>query len=73
MKHITTHLLTLAIALCATCAHAGIETLVVPYKATEDVVYGQKAGMGLTFDVLTPTENAKGIGSEEHNVLRMAA
>ena len=58
----STHLLTLILALTAGFAHAGIETLVVPYEAKEDIVYGQKAGMGLTFDVLTPTENAKGIG-----------
>ncbi len=32
-------------------AAAGIESLVVPYTATEDVVYGQKEGMGLTLDV----------------------
>jgi acetyl esterase/lipase len=42
--------------------HAGIEELVVPYKATEDVVYGNKEGMGLTFDVLEPKKNKKGIG-----------
>lgn len=41
---------------------AGIESLVVPYAATEDVVYGQKEGMGLSFDVLRPTETTKGIG-----------
>jgi len=34
----------------------------VEYRAVEDVVYGQKDGMGLTLDVLTPKENAKGIG-----------
>ncbi len=43
-------------------SHAGIETLVVPYTAIEDVVYGQKEGMGLTFDVLQPDNDAKGIG-----------
>ena len=32
------------------------------YNAVEDVVYGQKEGMGLTLDVLTPEKNAKGIG-----------
>jgi acetyl esterase/lipase len=42
--------------------HAGIESLVVPYTAIEDVVYGQKEGMGLTFDVLQPEQNPKGIG-----------
>ena len=34
----------------------------VPYVAIEDVVYGYKDGMALTVDVLTPRENAKGIG-----------
>lgn len=42
--------------------HAGIESLVVPYKAIEDVVYGQKEGMGLTLDVLKPEQNGNGIG-----------
>ncbi len=43
-------------------SYAGIESLIVPYTATEDVVYGQKAGMGLTLDVLQPEKNRKGIG-----------
>ena len=43
-------------------ARAGIESLIVPYTATEDVVYGQKEGMGLTLDVLQPEENRKGVG-----------
>ncbi len=34
----------------------------VPHRAEEDVVYGQKDGLGLTLDVLTPTENAKQLG-----------
>ena len=42
--------------------HAGIESLIVPYTAIEDVVYGQKEGMGLTLDVLQPEQNPKGIG-----------
>jgi acetyl esterase/lipase len=42
--------------------HAGIESLLVPYTATEDVVYGQKEGLGLTFDVLQPEASRKGIG-----------
>lgn len=42
--------------------HAGIESLEVPYTAIEDVVYGQKEGMGLTMDVLTPVEDGNGIG-----------
>ncbi len=43
-------------------SYAGIETLIVPYAAVEDVVYGQKDGMGLTLDVLTPEQGAKDIG-----------
>ena len=36
--------------------------LQTPYDAVEDVVYGNKLGMGLTFDVLTPKEEAKNVG-----------
>lgn len=54
-------LIVLGIVFTPRC-HAGIEILEVPYTAVEDVVYGQKEGMGLTLDVLTPQENAKGIG-----------
>ena len=43
-------------------SYAGIESLIVPYKVTEDVVYGQKEGMGLTLDVLTPEKNRNGRG-----------
>lgn len=32
------------------------------YDITPDVVYGHKAGMALTFDVITPKENAKNVG-----------
>ena len=42
--------------------HAGIESLVVPYTSVEDVVYGQKEGMGLTLDVLEPEKGRNGIG-----------
>ncbi|MCC6695331.1 MAG: alpha/beta hydrolase [Candidatus Hydrogenedentes bacterium] len=42
--------------------YAGIETLIVPYTAIEDVVYGQKEGMGLTLDVLQPEQNRNGQG-----------
>ncbi len=33
-----------------------------PFKAQEDIVYGHKDGLAMTLDVLTPEENAKGIG-----------
>ena len=32
------------------------------FEITPDVVYGHKAGMALTFDVITPKENAKNVG-----------
>jgi len=34
----------------------------VPYKIEEDVVYGNKDGLAMTMDVLTPEKDAKGIG-----------
>ncbi len=34
----------------------------VKYEMIEDVVYGNKDGMGLTLDVLTPAVDAKGLG-----------
>lgn len=42
--------------------HAGIESLIVPYTAIEDVVYGQKEGMGLTLDVLQSEQDRNGQG-----------
>lgn len=42
--------------------YAGIESLIVPYTAIEDVVYGQKEGMGLTLDVLQPEQDRNGMG-----------
>lgn len=49
----------LAMAVCAVgfAAYGAGEVDVTP-----DVVYGHKMGMALTFDVLRPVENAKGIG-----------
>ncbi|MBL7649104.1 MAG: alpha/beta hydrolase [Candidatus Hydrogenedentes bacterium] len=55
-------LFVLAFATSLSPAHAGIESLIVPYTATEDVVYGQKEGMGLTMDILEPEQGRKGIG-----------
>lgn len=66
MRHLLTRksslLLTLALLCAAAPSHAGIESLIVPYTATDDVVYGQKEGMGLTMDVLEPEQGRKGIG-----------
>lgn len=45
------------LAILVSSAHADLE-----FEVTRDVVYGHKAGMALTFDVLRPTENPKGIG-----------
>ena len=42
--------------------HAASDSLIVPYTATEDVVYGQKEGMGLTFDVIQPKKKRNGLG-----------
>lgn len=52
----------IACLIASGASYAGIETLVVPYKAIEDVVYGQKEGMGLTLDVLKPEKNGNGRG-----------
>lgn len=43
-------------------AFANDDAALNSYRATEDVIYGQKDGMGLSLDVLTPEKNAKGIG-----------
>jgi acetyl esterase/lipase len=43
-------------------AFANDDTSLASYHAIEDVIYGQKDGMGLSLDVLTPEKNAKGIG-----------
>ena len=61
-RTLATVLLATLIVFASTQSHAGIEELIVPYTATEDVVYGQKEGMALTFDVLQPEQNANGIG-----------
>lgn len=67
MKRSVTRKMALVV-LCIGClipagiCHAGIESLIVEYTAIEDVVYGQKEGMGLTLDVLQPKESGNGIG-----------
>jgi dienelactone hydrolase len=47
----------LMLALTVPQAFAALE-----YDVRQDVIYGHKAGMGLTFDVVTPRENSNGIG-----------
>lgn len=51
------HAAVLALVLCSFQVHAELEYEVVP-----DVVYGHKAGMALTFDVIKPKQNNLGIG-----------
>lgn len=48
--------------LCFSPAFAHDDATFIGYHAIEDVIYGQKDGMGLSLDVLTPEKNAKGIG-----------
>jgi acetyl esterase/lipase len=55
-------LLCLGILVMTGRSHAGLESIQVSYTSIEDVVYGQKEGMGLTLDVLQPEQNSNGIG-----------
>ncbi|MBX7073256.1 MAG: alpha/beta hydrolase [Pirellulales bacterium] len=52
-------LLLLAIGFCASPTWAAEP---VPCTVVDDVVYGHKDGLALTMDVVTPKENAKGLG-----------
>jgi acetyl esterase/lipase len=45
-----------------TSAEETTRDLQTPYTAVEDVVYGNKLGMGLTLDVIQPQQGAKHIG-----------
>ncbi|MCA9075028.1 MAG: alpha/beta hydrolase [Planctomycetaceae bacterium] len=51
--------LIIVLACCVTAAPAIAND---NFDVTPDVVYGHKAGMALTFDVITPRENAKNVG-----------
>ncbi len=62
MKRSLASLLLLCLGLSAHVCGATDEATRISYHAIEDIVYGQKDGMGLTLDVLTPEKNAKGIG-----------
>ena len=63
MRKIAVSILGIACLTASGICHAGIESLIVPYTAIEDVVYGQKEGMGLTLDVLQPKQAKRnGIG-----------
>jgi acetyl esterase/lipase len=50
------------IALLFTLFAAGPAHAETKYDITADVIYGHKAGMALTFDVIRPAEKEKGIG-----------
>jgi acetyl esterase/lipase len=50
--------LTLSPLIASVVAHADDPSV----KIVPDVVYGHKDGLAMTFDVFTPTQNAKGIG-----------
>lgn len=62
MRQSLLFLLMLCFGLSASVVNADDTPTLITYRAIEDVVYGQKDGMGLTLDVLTPEKNAKGIG-----------
>lgn len=63
MKHMRL-LVGLLVSLASLSAASGADDVKGPVKfhAIEDVVYGNKDGLGLTLDVLTPASGAKGIG-----------
>ena len=52
----------LALCFCRVAAAQEIKWDEVKYRTIEDVVYGQKDGMGLTMDVLIPETKPKNIG-----------
>jgi acetyl esterase/lipase len=52
----------LALAIAALAPVARAADAFIPYRATEDVVFGHKDGLALTLDVLEPEQNAKGLG-----------
>jgi len=59
MKQLATMTL---VALCLSIAPAFSASAADGYEISNDVIYGHKAGMALTFDVVQPTENANGVG-----------
>ncbi len=58
------HLVLTFFLLCSVAAltYANDDASFTGYHAVEDVIYGQKDGMGLSLDVLTPEKDAKGLG-----------
>jgi len=63
MKMLCCVLFALALSgVCLRSSQAADAEVPAKYQMIEDIVYGNKDGMGLTLDVLTPETNAKGIG-----------
>jgi acetyl esterase/lipase len=54
--------LSLALCFCASAAAQDLKWESVKYRTIEDIVYGQKDGMGLTMDALIPETKPKNIG-----------
>ena len=54
--------LSLALCICCVAAAQDLKWESVKYRAIEDIVYGQKDGMGLTMDALIPETKPKNIG-----------
>jgi acetyl esterase/lipase len=54
--------LLLALCFCGATAAQDLKWEAVKYRAIEDIVYGQKDGMGLTMDALIPETKPKNIG-----------
>jgi acetyl esterase/lipase len=54
--------LSLALCICCGAAAQDLKWESVKYRAIEDIVYGQKDGMGLTMDALIPETKSKNIG-----------
>lgn len=58
----STSIILIVFAFCVSAVHAGSALADDTYKITPDVVYGHKAGMALTFDVIHPKKpNGAGI------------
>ena len=55
-------ILSLAVCFCGVAAAQDLQWESVKYRAIEDIVYGQKDGMGLTMDALIPETKPKNIG-----------
>jgi acetyl esterase/lipase len=54
--------LLMALCFCGAASPQDLKWESVKYRAIEDIVYGQKDGLGLTMDALIPETNSKNIG-----------